>query len=460
MTTNKNLQQPANGSDVGYWDQPLNNNFTLIDAALGAVQQFNVGSVGPVTINVSGGTFVGAYPANTPSYVPLVMYVFGAPTGNITLQLPAGVGGQWIIWNAISNSYTLTVKMSGGTASVVIPNSSTRSVYCDQATGIYFSDSQTTVAGSSGQVIYNSGGSLTSSANLAFDGTTLTAANLASSTNIAAAGNIAASGTVTGNSVTSTTSVTVGTGINFPDGSTQVTANGGAIPSAFSGLQINASVSTISVNYNYVSLMSGTSFRTVSAGSLSISATTSGANGLDTGTIAANTWYAVYVIYNPTTMTSAGLISLSGTAPTLPSGYTYMARVGWVRYGASALVPSIQYGNRAMWVSQSSGYPVISNTSQSQWTAFNMTALGFAPSTAGSFIVSGFNPNSSGAAQYAVNSNSNVSTFYYAALSFYVNGAYLADPTMQATIQNENGNIYIYANSPCYIFSQGWLDNL
>jgi len=59
-----------------------------------------------------------------------------------------------------------------------------------------------------------------------------------------------------------------------------------------------------------------------------------GANALDTGAVAADTWYAVYVIYNGAT--TAGLFSLSGTAPTMPTGYTKKRRVGWALTDGSA----------------------------------------------------------------------------------------------------------------------------
>lgn len=62
--------------------------------------------------------------------------------------------------------------------------------------------------------------------------------------------------------------------------------------------------------------------------SLSIGAG-AGANGLDTGSFAVSTWYSVWVIWNGSTV--AGLLSLSETAPTMPSGYTFKARVGWIR---------------------------------------------------------------------------------------------------------------------------------
>lgn len=65
--------------------------------------------------------------------------------------------------------------------------------------------------------------------------------------------------------------------------------------------------------------------------------TASGANGLDAGTEAANTWYAVHVIFDSSgTNSPAGLFSLSATSPTLPAGYDAFRRVGWVRNDSSS----------------------------------------------------------------------------------------------------------------------------
>jgi hypothetical protein len=58
-----------------------------------------------------------------------------------------------------------------------------------------------------------------------------------------------------------------------------------------------------------------------------------GGNGaLDTGTIATTTWYHVYVIKNQATGAFDALISLSATAPTLPSGYNLFRRIGSLRF--------------------------------------------------------------------------------------------------------------------------------
>lgn len=59
--------------------------------------------------------------------------------------------------------------------------------------------------------------------------------------------------------------------------------------------------------------------------------TVSGANGLDTGVEAANTWYSVWVIGDSGGGNAASLLSTQATNPTLPSGFTRKRRVGWVR---------------------------------------------------------------------------------------------------------------------------------
>jgi len=75
---------------------------------------------------------------------------------------------------------------------------------------------------------------------------------------------------------------------------------------------------------------------------VSLSATlnfgSTGVNGLDTGSIAASTFYGLYWIYNPGSNTWATLASLSFTAPTLPSGYTAFALMGVVPTNASSQI--------------------------------------------------------------------------------------------------------------------------
>lgn len=84
-----------------------------------------------------------------------------------------------------------------------------------------------------------------------------------------------------------------------------------------------------------------------STSSITVDITASGVNGLDTGSEAASTWYYVYVILKDSDQTVAGLLSVSSTDPTMPSGYTYFRRIGeWRNDGSSNLLNGFFYGDR------------------------------------------------------------------------------------------------------------------
>lgn len=104
------------------------------------------------------------------------------------------------------------------------------------------------------------------------------------------------------------------------------------IAGAFSNLKASATglSALVTVTADSICLKNSANEQVVlNSVSVTPSLAVSGVNGLDTGTSAASTWYAVWVIWNGTT--AAGLLSLSSTAPALPVGYTHKARVGWVR---------------------------------------------------------------------------------------------------------------------------------
>lgn len=138
--------------------------------------------------------------------------------------------------------------------------------------------------------------------------------------------------------------VTQGTATNlFCDGTNVlqagVTVASQSIQGAFKNLQSSASGTNGSVLVSADELVvesAGNQYQTLRSVSLSINSAAAGANGLDSGTLAASTWYSVWVIYNQATLAVAGLLSLSSTTPTMPSGYTHRARVGWIRTDGTA----------------------------------------------------------------------------------------------------------------------------
>lgn len=117
------------------------------------------------------------------------------------------------------------------------------------------------------------------------------------------------------------------------DGSqlTGITTGGGVL-GAFRNLQLSSTGlnANVSVSVDEIVVENSSNIYTTLRGvSLTIAGTSVGVNALDAGTIAASTWYSVWVIYNGSTV--AGLLSTSATTPTLPGGYTHKARVGWIR---------------------------------------------------------------------------------------------------------------------------------
>lgn len=111
------------------------------------------------------------------------------------------------------------------------------------------------------------------------------------------------------------------------------------IPGSFSNLKASATGtnSIVTVAADALCVKNSANEQVVlNSVSVTPSLSNSGANGLDNGASAVSTWYSVWIIYNPTTLAVAGLLSLSATAPTLPAGYTHKARVGWIRTDATA----------------------------------------------------------------------------------------------------------------------------
>jgi hypothetical protein len=86
---------------------------------------------------------------------------------------------------------------------------------------------------------------------------------------------------------------------------------------------------------------------------VTINYATTGANGIDQGSVTGGTNYYEYFIYNPTTQTVAGLASTNPTSPTLPSGFVYFAQMSWIFTNNDGTLTQNQYhGRYGHWVSQ------------------------------------------------------------------------------------------------------------
>ena len=243
-----------------------------------------------------------------------------------------------------------------------------------------------------------------------------------------------------------------------------------SILGAFRNLQASANGTTANVSITADELVvenSSNVYVTLRSISLTVAGTSVGANALDAGTITTSTWYSIWVIWNGTTV--AGLLSTSATSPTLPSGYTYKARVGWIRTDGTANKYPLafkQYGRKVKYTPLSGSnltyYPTIASSvagtalaSGSVTWSSALSVTTFFPTTA-SFITA-----------IAINSG-------YVALSdstLYV-GIYGSAATPFAGSSNNTGdrcigefpyttNLYVAGNSGTpNVHALGWEDNL
>lgn len=117
FTTNKNLELPANGEYVDTWNVPVNADMNVIDAALGGTTNLSATS-GSVTLT-------------TTQYQKLILNITGTLIGDVTYTIPASIGGQWVVRNATTGAFTVTIASGGAGSSVVTSQSTIQTVYSD-----------------------------------------------------------------------------------------------------------------------------------------------------------------------------------------------------------------------------------------------------------------------------------------------------------------------------------------
>lgn len=84
----------------------------------------------------------------------------------------------------------------------------------------------------------------------------------------------------------------------------------------------------------------------VLGGTVTIDATVNGANGLDTGSLANNTWYYVYLIGSSLNYSATAAIISTSSTPLMPSGYDSYRRIGFaLTDGAASFLAFDVYGD-------------------------------------------------------------------------------------------------------------------
>jgi len=136
MTTqNKSLNQPAYNSST--WDVPLNNNFGYIDSSLGSTA--TVSNTSDVTLTST-------------QYQCMRLFFNGSLSADISISVPSGVGGFWIVTNSTTDAsaaiptYVTIKSTAGGSVGVVVPRNVNTIVFSN-GSEVFFAQQNTTPSG-------------------------------------------------------------------------------------------------------------------------------------------------------------------------------------------------------------------------------------------------------------------------------------------------------------------------
>lgn len=195
---------------------------------------------------------------------------------------------------------------------------------------------------------------------------------------------------------------------------------------------------------------------------LNINITVNGAGALDTGTVAPNTWYALFVIQKADG-TTAALCSLSATAPTMPTDYLYKARVGWALTDSSShLYRVLQKGRRAQYTLPPLRLMISGSQGNPTTGTYVAVAVGaFVPPTASVIRLVCFNTND-GAGSMIVAPNNGYGNYLSITNTppVVLDTVASVNSSVIAELVLESGNIYEAGTIDTGVFCLGWEDNL
>lgn len=118
LTTNKQYSKQGTGDNPGAWGPILNTNYDLVDQNLGGTF-----SQGLTNVDVSISL------ANAEN---LRITLTGVLLANVSVKLPSGMGGFWVIDNQTTGSFTVTIKTTaGGSVGVTAQQGYTTIVFSD-----------------------------------------------------------------------------------------------------------------------------------------------------------------------------------------------------------------------------------------------------------------------------------------------------------------------------------------
>lgn len=163
------LTLPATGTLSGQWGDTINNAISqIVDVAVAGTQVISADA--DITLTVTTGTYASTgLTANSSQYAVILWTAGGTVTRTITVPAQSKT---YVVINKTSSTQSITIQGVTGTGVTVAAG--TRAIVAWDGTN-FVNVGGGSAAGSNTQLQFNSSGAFGASANLTFDGTTLTA---------------------------------------------------------------------------------------------------------------------------------------------------------------------------------------------------------------------------------------------------------------------------------------------
>lgn len=183
-----------------------------------------------------------------------------------------------------------------------------------------------------------------------------------------------------------------------------------------------------------------------------------GNGALDTGTIANNTWYHVWLIKRVDTGVMDVLVSLSATAPTMPGSYTLKRRIGAMRTDGSAQWRKfLQFDDLFLWDT-----PIIDINGVTIGTSAALQSLASAPSNLRVEVILMVTASNAGGGSYVRISAPDTADIDVAVGYGNLGGpAGISNAVEVRVMTNTSGQVRaraISASNTLYLSVNGWID--
>jgi len=216
--------------------------------------------------------------------------------------------------------------------------------------------------------------------------------------------------------------------------------------------ELEANTLTVEAGATAVSLTGG--YRMTVAGSTVVDITTTGLNGLHTGSQANSTWYALLMIADSNGVEATGYLLVEAanypSSITLPTDYDVYKRVGWVRNGGGGGFLSGQQANGVFLYDVDQ--VILSSGTSTSWASLSMTAS--APPTTRQSVLRIYS-GASNVVRYRPTGSVTVNGIIVTNSSFAGDGAttaYITDSSQSVDYKVDSGSASIL----CW----GYVDNL